>query len=146
MQLHLNYVCIWTMDAVHQTLYMLNSTRGWWFLSHSVRGTVVCHTEVFAAELWFLWINWLSGHIHTVFCRQTQVCLAHAPSPPGHRSALAQKPRNWCWAGACKPFQMTRYGSPGSGSCCSDYGVSAFRGSWAEWAYFSVCGGRGGTE
>lgn len=83
---------------------MLNSTSSWWFLSHSVRGSIVCRTEVFAAELWFLWINWRSGHIHGVFCRQAQVCLAHAPSPSGHRSALAQKLRNWCWAGARYAF------------------------------------------
>lgn len=70
-----------------------------------MRGSIVCLAEVFAAELWFLWINWLSGHIHRVFCRQTQVCLAHAPSPSGRRSALAQKLRNWCWAGSRTPLE-----------------------------------------
>lgn len=44
-----------------------------------------------------------------------------------------------CWS----TYTFPNDGSPGSGSCCSDYGLSAFCRSWAERAYFSVCGGPG---
>lgn len=106
--------CIWAIHASELWMPCTKHCKCWTqlvagdFLSHSMRGSIVCLAEVLAAELWFLWINWLSGHIHRVFCRQTQVCLAYTPSPSGHGSALAQKLGNWCWAVSCAPFQMAR--------------------------------------